>query len=85
MRLLEQIVNQKLNRITRDELLKHSKKHDIKITSAQADKIVELIRGKNINIFDSSERARLVKEVAKITGPQTAKKMNELFLQLTGN
>jgi hypothetical protein len=85
MRLLEHIINNKLNKITREDLLKYAKQYNIQITNVQADRIVGLIRGKNLNIFDSSERARLIKEVAKITDPATAKKINQLFLQLTGN
>jgi Mn-dependent DtxR family transcriptional regulator len=84
MKLLQQIVNQKLNRLTQEDLLKYSKQYDITITSGQANKIVGLIRGKNINMFDTSERARLVKEIAKITSPAIAKQINQLFLQFTG-
>jgi Mn-dependent DtxR family transcriptional regulator len=84
MRLLEQIVNQKLNRLTKEDLLKYSKEHDIALTSQQAEKIVGLIRGKNINIFDPTERVRLIKQVAKITSPDVARKVNQLFLEFTG-
>jgi hypothetical protein len=84
MRLLEQIVNQKLNRLTKDDLLKYSKQHDITLTSQQVEKIVGLIRGKNINIFEPNERVRLIKQVAKITSPDVAKKVNQLFLEFTG-
>lgn len=85
MRLLEQIVNQKLNRLTKEELLKYSKQYDLDINGQQAEKIVGLIRGKNINIFNSSERARLIKEVARITSPEVAKKINKLFLEFIGS
>ncbi|WP_456278263.1 DUF2624 domain-containing protein [Bacillus sp. AK128] len=85
MRLIEQIVNQKLNRITKEELLKLAKKHQISITSQQAEQVVVLIRGKNINIFNSSERTRLLKEIAKITSPDVAKKINRIFQDFTGN
>jgi hypothetical protein len=85
MRLLEQIINQKLNRITKDELLKLAKNHNISITSQQAEQIVGLIRGKNINIFNTTERARLIKDVAKITSPEVARKVNKLFQEFIGS
>ncbi|MFZ3588175.1 DUF2624 domain-containing protein [Bacillus sp. DJP31] len=84
MKLLEQIVNQRLNRLTKDDLLRYSKQHDITLTNQQAEKIVGLIRGKNINIFDPTERVSLIKQVATITTPTIAKKINELFQEFTG-
>ncbi|WP_246945842.1 DUF2624 domain-containing protein [Bacillus pinisoli] len=84
MKLLEQIVNQKLNRITKEELLKLAKTHHISLTGQQADQVVTLIRGKNINIFNPTERTRLIKDVAKITSPEVAKKINKLFQDFIG-
>ncbi|KAA0549391.1 DUF2624 domain-containing protein [Bacillus sp. BGMRC 2118] len=84
MKLLEQIVNQRINRITKEELLKYSKEYGYSISTSQAEKIVLLLRGKNVNIFNSAERAKLIKEIAKITSPAVAKELNQLFLQFTG-
>lgn len=84
MKLLEQIVNQRINRITKEELFKYSKEYGITLSTSQAEKIVGLLRGKNVNIFNSTERAKLIKEIAKITSPAIAKELNQLFLQFTG-
>ncbi|MBM7660815.1 hypothetical protein JOC85_001587 [Bacillus mesophilus] len=84
MSLIEKIVNQKLNRMTKEELLKLAKKHQISITDQQAEQVVQQIRGKNINIFNSTERTQLIKKIAKITSPEVARKVNKLFQEALG-
>lgn len=72
MNLIKQLVNKKLNHISTKELLKYSKEYDVPITTAQADQIVGLMKGKNINIYDNDERLALLKQIAQVTSPATA-------------
>lgn len=83
MKIFENIINHKISNITADELLKYGKQFHITITKQQATKIADYLRGKNINIFIDAERSKLVKEIAKIAGPETAKQVNQLFIQFT--
>ena len=62
--------------------MKYSKEYEVPITAAQADQIVVLIKGKNINIYDNNERLELLKQIAKVTSPTTAQQVNTLFQQL---
>lgn len=82
MNLIKQLVNKKLNHISTKELLKYSKEYDVPITTAQADQIVGLMKGKNINIYDNDERLALLKQIAQVTSPATAQQVNTLFQQL---
>ncbi|MCR8850611.1 DUF2624 domain-containing protein [Rossellomorea sp. SC111] len=82
MKLLQNVINHKINNITNDELLKHAKQYNISLTSQQATSIVASVKGKNINIFDDTKRSKLVKDLAKVIGPRKAKEINQLFLQL---
>ncbi|MCM0003285.1 MULTISPECIES: DUF2624 domain-containing protein [Bacillus cereus group] len=82
MNLIKQLVNKKLNHISTKELLKYSKEYDVPITTAQADQIVRLMKGKNINIYDNDERLALLKQIAQVTSPATAQQVNTLFQQL---
>ena len=82
MNLIKQLVNNKLNHISTKELLKYSKDYDVPITTAQADQIVGLMKGKNINIYDNDERLALLKQIAQVTSPATAQQVNTLFQQL---
>jgi len=82
MNLIKQLVNKKLNHISTKELLKYSKEYDVPITTAQADQIVGLMKGKNINIYDNDERLALLKQIAQVTSTATAQQVNTLFQQL---
>jgi hypothetical protein len=80
MNLYQQIVNKKIKSITPEELISYSKNYDIHLTKEEAQKIIHLVRNNKINIFDAKERMKWIKELAKITSPQTAKRANALFL-----
>ena len=82
MNLIKQLVNKKLNHISTKELLKYSEGYDFPVTTAQADQIVGLMKGKNINIYDNDERLALLKQIAQVTSPATAQQVNTLFQQL---
>ncbi|MGF3103735.1 DUF2624 domain-containing protein [Rossellomorea sp. DUT-2] len=82
MKLLQNVINHKINNITNDELLKYANQYNISLTSQQATSIVASVKGKNINIFDDKKRSKLVKDLARIIGPSKAKEINQLFLQL---
>ncbi|OIK16577.1 tRNA methyltransferase [Bacillus sp. MUM 116] len=83
MRIFENIINHKINTITAEELLKYANQFNISVNRIQAKKISQYLRGKNINIFDDRERSALIKEIAKAAGPDTAREVNKLFMQLT--
>ncbi|AZU63352.1 DUF2624 domain-containing protein [Neobacillus mesonae] len=82
MRIFESIINHKINTITAEELLKYAKQFNITVNRGQAKKIAEYLKGKNINIFDDRERSKLIKEIAKAAGPETAREVNKLFMEL---
>jgi hypothetical protein len=81
--IFQSIINHKINTISADELIKYANQFNISVTRQQAVKIAEYLRGKNVNIFDDSQRAQIVKEIAKAAGPATAREVNKLFIQLT--
>ncbi|WLR56316.1 DUF2624 domain-containing protein [Mesobacillus subterraneus] len=83
MAIFENIINHKIGNITADELLKYASQFNISITKGQAEKIAGYLRGKKVNIFIDSERAALVKQIARITSPETAKEVNKLFVNFT--
>lgn len=81
--IFENIINHKISNITAPELLKYADQFNISVNQEQAKKIADYLRGKQINIFDASQRATLIKEIAKVAGAGTAKEVNKLFLQFT--
>ncbi|WP_413308732.1 DUF2624 domain-containing protein [Bacillus sp. 1P10SD] len=83
MKIFENIINHKINTITAEELVKYANQFNIKVNQQQARKIAEYLRGKNINIFDDTQRSKLVKEIARAAGPETAREVNKLLMQFT--
>ncbi|HEY2421228.1 MAG TPA: DUF2624 domain-containing protein [Neobacillus sp.] len=81
MNIFENIINHKINTITTEELVKYANQFDVAVNRKQAEKIAQYLRGKNVNIFNDTERAKLVKEIAKTAGPKTAREVNKLFMQ----
>lgn len=84
MILFQKMINQKLNTLDADGLLQLAKQNSLSIDQIQAQAIVKIIRGKNINIFNDEERIRLLKRVAAITSPATAQQVNQLLQQFIG-
>ncbi|MCC3356702.1 DUF2624 domain-containing protein [Bacillus sp. REN16] len=84
MNIYQQIVNQKLKTLTPDDLIKYGKQYDIDVTKAQATNVLKLIRKKkHINIFNPDEKNQLLREIAQITSPDVARKLNQLFIKFT--
>jgi ribosomal protein L12E/L44/L45/RPP1/RPP2 len=83
VKIFENIINHKINTITAEELVKYANQFNIKVNQQQARKIAEYLRGKNINIFDDTQRSKLVKEIAKAAGPETAREVNKLLMQFS--
>ncbi|TWE06467.1 uncharacterized protein DUF2624 [Neobacillus bataviensis] len=83
VKIFESIINHKINTITAEELVKYANQFNISVSRGQAIKITEYLRGKNINIFDNTQRAQLVKQIAKAAGPETAREVNNLLIQFT--
>ncbi|WP_420795699.1 DUF2624 domain-containing protein [Lederbergia galactosidilytica] len=81
--MIKNMVNLKVNMITSEELLKYAKQFHFEVSRDEADKIAAYLRGKNFDIFDDRTRSQIVREVAKISGPKTAKELNKLFIQFT--
>lgn len=80
MKIFENIINHKMNTITSEELLKYANQYGISLSKHHATKIANYLRGKKINIFDDGERSKLMREIARIAGINTAKEVNRLFL-----
>ncbi|MGM9987153.1 MAG: DUF2624 domain-containing protein [Bacillaceae bacterium] len=76
---MKSMVNKKINNITVEELLQYSAEYEVAINHEQAVKIVALIRSVKVDIYNDAQRLDLLKRVAQITSPATAKQLNELF------
>ncbi|WP_453994943.1 DUF2624 domain-containing protein [Bacillus nitroreducens] len=84
MNIYQQIVNQKLKTLTPTDLIKYGKQYDIHVTREQATSVLKLIRKRtHINIFNPDEKNQLLREIAQLTSPEVARKLNQLFIKFT--
>jgi flavoprotein len=82
--IYQQIINQKLKTLTPGDLVKYGKQYEIYVTKEQAANVLKLIRSKkNINIFNPEEKNQLLREIARVTSPEVARKLNQLFIKFT--
>ncbi|MFS0861580.1 DUF2624 domain-containing protein [Fredinandcohnia sp. 179-A 10B2 NHS] len=84
MNIYQQIINQKLKTLTPGDLVKYGKQYEIYVTKEQAANVLKLIKSKkNINIFNAEEKNQLLREIARVTSPEVARKLNQLFIKFT--
>lgn len=84
VKFLESIINIKLNAIKSGELFQLARQHGVSLTMSEAEQISQLLRGKNYNLFDPTQRKGIVNNIATIIGTSRASQIEQLFLSLTG-
>ncbi|WP_026314464.1 DUF2624 domain-containing protein [Heyndrickxia acidiproducens] len=80
MKLIQNMVNYKINLITGDELYKYARQFKVKVSREEAEKIADYVRGRQLNIFDDQARSKAIKDIAKLTSPETAREINRVFV-----
>lgn len=85
MKLIEMVVNHKMNTIKPEELLALAGQYQVSLTQSEAAQISQLLVGKNINIFDARQRQTLIGRIAGIIGMNRAKQIENIFYQMTGS
>ncbi|GER66916.1 tRNA methyltransferase [Weizmannia acidilactici] len=83
MKLIQNMVNYKVNMITGEELFKYARQFKVKISREDAEKIADYLRGKQLDIFEDQARSKALKDIAKITSPETAREINRVFVLFT--
>jgi hypothetical protein len=81
--IFQSIVNHKINTITTEELLKYAKQFGVAISVNEAKQISSYLRGRQVDIFNKSERAKLLKAIERLTSPATANAVSQLVTQFT--
>jgi hypothetical protein len=83
VKLIQAIVNKKVNNMSVDELLKLCQEHHIAVTYSQAQQAVQVIKQKKVDIYNDNDRAELIQKIAHITSPTTAQQVDKLLVKLT--
>ncbi|KKB33245.1 DUF2624 family protein [Bacillus thermotolerans] len=79
MKFLQHFINQRVQTITAEELLKYADGLDIPLRRREAEEIAFRLRRRRVDLFDEYQREELLREVADITGEQTARKLQKLL------
>ncbi|WP_163970017.1 DUF2624 domain-containing protein [Oceanobacillus halotolerans] len=79
---VKEMINKKAKTLSVKEILEYSKKYDFHINQQEAKAIATYLKQHSIDPFDPNERAQMLKELARITDIQTAKKAQKLFFEI---
>ncbi|SEA97008.1 Protein of unknown function [Thalassobacillus cyri] len=80
--MAQHIVTRKLKQLTVKDVLKYCEKYGIQITKQEADQIIKELKHNNFNPLNANERITMLKKLAAITSPDTAKKVNRILYQI---
>jgi len=76
---MKQVINLKMNTLTPQELLRLGNKYQLTLSSQQAKKIVDIIKERKINVFNSSERGQLLQKITESTNSDIAQQIEYIF------
>ncbi|OIJ16715.1 hypothetical protein BKP37_05655 [Anaerobacillus alkalilacustris] len=76
-----QMVNHKLNTLTKEELIQYAKQYQFKISNAQATKIIAILRSERIDVTNKAQRERILAKVKQQIDAKTEKQVNEMLKQ----
>ncbi|MCO7175701.1 DUF2624 domain-containing protein [Sporolactobacillus kofuensis] len=79
---IEQMVIQKMNQLTPDELLHYAVQYGIPITEEQASQVTKRIHNKQINPFKPEGQKQLRKILDEVIDPELAESLEKQFEQL---
>ncbi|MCO7126313.1 DUF2624 domain-containing protein [Sporolactobacillus shoreicorticis] len=82
---IEQLVIQKMNRLTSEELYKYAEQYDIAVTKQQTANIARRVQNQNINPFQPQGQKRLRKILDEEIGATLAARLEQQFEQLAKN
>jgi len=77
--MIKQVIKQKLQTLTVDELLTYANEYQVTITPKQAEQIIAFLKQTDLNPLDNQDRMKALKKLAQITDPKTAQKVNQIF------
>lgn len=79
--LIQQIANQKLNSLTKEELLSLSMQYGVPITYDQAEKVILILRSETIDIANKQQVERLLYRLQTEIDPYVSNTVKHLLNQ----
>ncbi|MFX3616069.1 MAG: DUF2624 family protein [Sporolactobacillus sp.] len=79
---IQQIVNQRINQVSAEELYQQAAQMQIPVSEEQARQIADQVRGKNIDLFTTSGQQTLMAILKRELGPEMADELYQYFQQI---
>lgn len=79
---IKNLISQKISQLTPEEILTYSKQYGFSITNEQAKSITQYLQTHEIDPFSADHRITMLRDLAKITDQDTAKKAQKLFNEI---
>lgn len=79
---IKQMITKKIRGLTPDELLHYAGQYNFSISRKQAKEITAYLQQTAVDPFDPDFRAKMFKELARITNDETADKAQLLFQKI---
>ncbi len=84
MNFYQTLVNQKIRHLTPADLKDLGATYGIHLSDQEATQVVHKLKTTPIDIFNESDRRRLINELATVTSPRVIAQCEALFFQFTG-
>ncbi|TWI57771.1 DUF2624 family protein [Halalkalibacter nanhaiisediminis] len=78
---MQQLVNHKINSLTKDELLQLARQHQITLNLDQAQKVITILRSEDINIANQEQVNRILHRLQTNIDPYVSSVVNQLLKQ----
>ncbi|MFD2046083.1 DUF2624 domain-containing protein [Ornithinibacillus salinisoli] len=76
------LVISKMKQLTPEEIHAYGKDYGFTVTNKEARDIWNYLQNNKIDPFNKQDRNKMLKELARITNVETAKKANKLFQEI---
>ncbi|MFC0473496.1 DUF2624 family protein [Halalkalibacter kiskunsagensis] len=81
--IIQQLINNKVNSLTTNELLDLANQYNIKISSAQAEKVISILRSEKIDVTNKAQIERLIQRLQTEVDPHVSSVVQQLLQQFS--
>ncbi len=77
--IVYQLVNQKVNSLTKTELMNLASQYNIPLNSSQAQKVIAILRSEKIDVSNTAQVNRIINRLKKEVDPYVSSVVNQLL------
>ncbi|MED4127906.1 MULTISPECIES: DUF2624 family protein [Shouchella] len=77
--IMQQLINQKINSISKEEFLQLAEKQGYPLTSQQADSVLRILRQQTINVGNKKQVEAIINQLTNETDSYVSSTVSQLF------